>query len=783
MKTISLLFIVSLFIYGVFGDADEVKSVSVMEGDSVTLHTELTELQRDDVIEWVIGNKQDVIFKFDRETNKVFSNGTDGRFRDRLQVDDQTGDLTIVNVRSEHTGLYKLEIHSRGVTTKIFNVQGVFGVPDEMKLVSVMERDSVTLHTDVPLIKNYDVICWRFENSPLVELDRKTAVVPEYNAYDERFRDRLHMDHRTGFLIISNITTDLSGLYEVKITNSRTHTIHQSFRITVSDAIKSVSVMEDDSVTLYTDTDIQTYYLIQWMFGGEGTWIAKVLKADKLFTVYNGDNEIFRNRLKLKGETGSLTITNMTTEDSGEYRMNISSRRRSIHRRYTVNVREPDWSSGEMVGLCILFQNVIPAGIAAAIIGVGAVIYFCLVSICKISDQRKLVGKESVSVMKGDSVTLHTDDIDIQRDDQIEWCFEDRLELDVQTGSLTITNMKTEDSGLYEVKISTSRGKSYSLFTVSVIDGERPVKLGDSVTLYTGVTKIQTNDLILWTFTAENNLIAQFTRGALYYSYTDDGFRDRLQLNHNTGSLTITDITTQHSGLYEVHIYSNRETKNRKYNVTIYVKAEKGKSVTLHTEAEIQRGDWVKWTSEKKKKLTLVTGMNGERNDTIYTDNKRMKGRLEMNPETGDLTITNIRQKDEGVYTLKHIHSDGRISYRTFSVYVNCDVKSVMEGDSVNLDTDVPELQSDDLIEWLFGDKKVIAKFSRKDDTFLSHADVLDGRFRDRLQVDDQTGSLTITNITTEHSGLYHLRISTRGTQEKSRFRVIVSKYSRKQRN
>ncbi|XP_057184313.1 uncharacterized protein LOC130550829 isoform X3 [Triplophysa rosa] len=710
MKTISLLFIVSLFIYGVFGDADEVKSVSVMEGDSVTLHTELTELQRDDVIEWVIGNKQDVIFKFDRETNKVFSNGTDGRFRDRLQVDDQTGDLTIVNVRSEHTGLYKLEIHSRGVTTKIFNVQGVFGVPDEMKLVSVMERDSVTLHTDVPLIKNYDVICWRFENSPLVELDRKTAVVPEYNAYDERFRDRLHMDHRTGFLIISNITTDLSGLYEVKITNSRTHTIHQSFRITVSDAIKSVSVMEDDSVTLYTDTDIQTYYLIQWMFGGEGTWIAKVLKADKLFTVYNGDNEIFRNRLKLKGETGSLTITNMTTEDSGEYRMNISSRRRSIHRRYTVNVREPDWSSGEMVGLCILFQNVIPAGIAAAIIGVGAVIYFCLVSICKISDQRKLVGKESVSVMKGDSVTLHTDDIDIQRDDQIEWCFEgtgriaiinrkknkictydndkpygrftDRLELDVQTGSLTITNMKTEDSGLYEVKISTSRGKSYSLFTVSVI-----------------------------------------------------------------------------------------------------VKAEKGKSVTLHTEAEIQRGDWVKWTSEKKKKLTLVTGMNGERNDTIYTDNKRMKGRLEMNPETGDLTITNIRQKDEGVYTLKHIHSDGRISYRTFSVYVNCDVKSVMEGDSVNLDTDVPELQSDDLIEWLFGDKKVIAKFSRKDDTFLSHADVLDGRFRDRLQVDDQTGSLTITNITTEHSGLYHLRISTRGTQEKSRFRVIVSKYSRKQRN
>lgn len=104
-------------------------------------------------------------------------------------------------------------------------------------------------------------------------------------------------------------------------------------------AIKSVSVMEDDSVTLYTDTDIQTYYLIQWMFGNKGTWIANTIKVDKLFTAYNGDSETFRNRLKLKGETGSLTIINMTTEHTGEYHLNISSRRRSIHRRYTVNVK------------------------------------------------------------------------------------------------------------------------------------------------------------------------------------------------------------------------------------------------------------------------------------------------------------------------------------------------------------------------------------------------------------------------------------------------------------
>lgn len=104
------------------------------------------------------------------------------------------------------------------------------------------------------------------------------------------------------------------------------------------------------------------------------------------------------------------------------------------------------------------------------------------------------------------------------------------------------------------------------------------------------------------------------------------------------------------------------------------------------------------------------------------------------------------------------------------------DVKSVMRGDSVTLDTDVPELQSDDLIEWIYGNKKVIAKFCRKENTFLSHVDVNDELFRDRLQVDDQTGSLTITDITTDHSGLYQLRISTRAKLKiSSQFRVIVT--------
>uniref|UniRef100_A0A8C1T2H4 Ig-like domain-containing protein n=1 Tax=Cyprinus carpio TaxID=7962 RepID=A0A8C1T2H4_CYPCA len=85
---------------------------------------------------------------------------------------------------------------------------------------------------------------------------------------------------------------------------------------------------------------------------------------------------------------------------------------------------------------------------------------------------------------------------------------------------------------------------------------------------------------------------------------------------------------------------------------------------------------------------------------------------------------------------------------------------SVLEGDSVTLNTDLTEILDNNDILWKFGaENSLIAQINRKNQITFTYDDVHDERFRDRLKVDHQTGSLTITNITTKHAGLYTLNI------------------------
>ncbi|XP_052445215.1 CD48 antigen-like [Carassius gibelio] len=104
---------------GVFGDTDEVKSVT--EGDSVSLNTDVTEVQREDQILWMSGPKETRLAEIYKNSIDMFNSNE--IFGDRLQMDNQTGSLIIRNTRRTDSGLYKLQIRSyRGNSDKRFSV-------------------------------------------------------------------------------------------------------------------------------------------------------------------------------------------------------------------------------------------------------------------------------------------------------------------------------------------------------------------------------------------------------------------------------------------------------------------------------------------------------------------------------------------------------------------------------------------------------------------------------------------------------------------------------------
>uniref|UniRef100_A0A8C2GSD0 Ig-like domain-containing protein n=1 Tax=Cyprinus carpio TaxID=7962 RepID=A0A8C2GSD0_CYPCA len=84
-------------------------SVSVTEGDSVTLNPDLTEIQTMDLIMWKFGPKDILIAQMNKKKSTVYDNNAAGRFRDRLKLD-QTGSLIITNTTITDSELYKVYI-------------------------------------------------------------------------------------------------------------------------------------------------------------------------------------------------------------------------------------------------------------------------------------------------------------------------------------------------------------------------------------------------------------------------------------------------------------------------------------------------------------------------------------------------------------------------------------------------------------------------------------------------------------------------------------------------
>ncbi|XP_016349369.1 uncharacterized protein LOC107694241 [Sinocyclocheilus anshuiensis] len=239
-----------------------------------------------------------------------------------------------------------------------------------------MEGDSVTLHTDVET-KQQEDIKWYFDDTRIAQISGDLSFIctdVQCNVGNERFEDRLELDSKTGTLTIRDIRTTDSGLYELKII-SISSSSEKTFSVTVHDVpagegdeMKRKSVEEGESVTLHPGVMKNPNDLMTWYFND--ICIAEINEEPRMICTdiqCNNGTERFRDRLKLDHQSGSLTITNTRTTDSGLYKLQITSSRFSIIRNFGVNVTVPGLSAGEIAGICA----------AAVLLLIAAPVFFC----------------------------------------------------------------------------------------------------------------------------------------------------------------------------------------------------------------------------------------------------------------------------------------------------------------------------------------------------------------------------------------------------------------------
>ncbi|XP_043078663.1 uncharacterized protein LOC122327392 isoform X2 [Puntigrus tetrazona] len=339
MRNLALIGLFPLLVNVVSGDA--VESLSVIVGDSVSLQTDST-IESGGVIEWRFEGH--LIARINYESNKkILLVDANEKFRDRLKLDDHTGDLQIRNVRTSDSGIYKVEIYSgRGISTNAFNVTGVINLEsDGVKVVPVMERDSVILPSGLSEIQREDEITWKFKDTLIAEMNRKDGVFSAYeDVLDGRFRDKLQLDNKTGSLIITNIRPNISGLYEISISrSSRRYTTHKMFSVTSVEGENRMSAMEGTTVILQSDiSEIHSDDVVVWRSEHGDSIIATINRRTQNVTVLDGDDGRFGGILELDSKTGSLTIRHIKTKHAGLYHLDIIGHRRTVFKRFYISV-------------------------------------------------------------------------------------------------------------------------------------------------------------------------------------------------------------------------------------------------------------------------------------------------------------------------------------------------------------------------------------------------------------------------------------------------------------
>ncbi|XP_051956658.1 uncharacterized protein LOC127625413 [Xyrauchen texanus] len=236
-------------------------------------------------------------------------------------------------------------------------------------------------------------------------------------------------------------------------------------------------------------------------------------------------------------------------------------------------------------------------------------------------------------------------------------------------------------------------GEAGDVGTVTVMEG-------GVLSLPSGVTDLEEHTQVLWSFKSAslNTRVAQLYHGNIYTNY-HERFSGRAQLDQQTGSLTISDIRMDESGVYDVFIIMNRHISERKYKVDVYapiiVPTPRSSSlISVHQLKDVVNGKWdelkivmegegltlqTKDLNSKLKSLDEAMWQFGSEERTIriaqvYQGSapfyeEKLTDRLHLDKQTGSLTIWNISTSESGLYVMS-LTISGHISEKRFRVDV-----------------------------------------------------------------------------------------------------------------
>ncbi|KAI4874505.1 hypothetical protein NFI96_008325, partial [Prochilodus magdalenae] len=263
------------------------------------------------------------------------------------------------------------------------------------------------------------------------------------------------------------------------------------------------------------------------------------------------------------------------------------------------------------------------------------------------------------------------------------------------------------------------------------VAGEEGIRLqeleGNTVTIHTGRTGVQSDAQILWMYRSEDVDIkivnSQIIRGEIITDYYSDRFRDRLQLDRTSGSLTIRNTSREDSGVYKLHVITGGLSI---WSCSINVYAPVSKPIIRN-----QAGR--RSVSHRESCSPLCSVENGK----------------DVNLSCSSIKTSH---KKSGWEVLSLLCVAGEEGIRL----------QELEGNTVTIHTGGTGVQSDAQILWFYISEDVDIKIV--DNEIIKGEITTDydkDRFRDRLQLDRTSGSLTIRNTSRKDSGVYKLHIIT----------------------